>query len=310
MPDYEIECRSLTKRFNDFTAVNEVSFGVLKGEIFGFLGPNGCGKSTTIRMICGILTPTSGKAFVRDLDVGVDPDRVKQGIGYMSQKFSLYDDLTVVENLQFFGGIYGLHGARRGARIAEVVRIADLEREGRALVGELSTGIRQRLALAASILHAPKILILDEPTSGVDPLSRRRFWDLIYDLAEQGATVLVTTHSMDEAEHCHRVAMMQSGRLVCTGAPEELRRTQIRARVFSIDCEPLFPALEALRSVREVADVSVLGSRVHVLVNPEMTDGVALGQVLQHAGITVRQIEPSQATLEDVFVSVAGEAVS
>ncbi|MFI5385163.1 MAG: ATP-binding cassette domain-containing protein [Fimbriimonadales bacterium] len=308
MPEFEIECRRLTKRFGTFLAVDDVSLGLRKGEVFGFLGPNGCGKSTTIRMVCGLLTPSSGQAFVSGVDVATDPEGIKQRIGYMSQKFSLYDDLTVVENLEFFGGIYGLHGQRRKARIAEVAELAGLTGVTGSLVAELSTGVRQRLALAASILHAPEILILDEPTSGVDPTSRRRFWDLINDLAARTSTILVTTHAMDEAEHCHRIAMMQSGRLVCVGAPEELKATRIRGDIYAVACEPLFPALAVVQALSEVADASVLGSRLHVRsVDRSLTEST-LSTALTASGIKVESIEPGERTLEDVFVAVAGEA--
>jgi ABC-2 type transport system ATP-binding protein len=308
MAEFEIECKNLVKRFGDFAAVDDVSFGVLKGEIFGFLGPNGCGKSTTIRMLCGLLSPSSGSAFVTGVDSTQDPESIRQRIGYMSQKFSLYDDLTVSENLEFFAGIYGLRGARRRHRIDEVVKLIDLTEVRRALVAGLSTGLRQRLALGASILHSPEIMILDEPTSGVDPLSRRRLWDLIYDLTANGATVLVTTHAMDEAEHCHRVAMMQSGRLVCTGSPSELRATQIKGTVYTIACEPLFPALAALDGMAGVLDASVLGSQLHVRVVSGGPDLNGIRGRLAAAQITVESGELSEATLEDVFVSMAGAA--
>lgn len=308
MPEFEIECRELTKSFGSFRAVDKVSLGVRKGEVFGFLGPNGCGKSTTIRMICGLLTPTSGQALVTGIDVASDPEGIKQRIGYMSQKFSLYDDLTVIENLEFFGGIYGLRGQRREARIEEVMNLADLSREGRSLVAELSTGVRQRLALAASILHSPEILILDEPTSGVDPSSRRRFWDLINDLAARNTSILVTTHAMDEAEHCHNIAMMQNGRLVCVGAPAELKETRIHGQVFAISCEPLFAALAVVQALRDVADASVLGSRLHVRSQDETLTEASLTLALEASGVKVESIEPGERTLEDVFVAVAGEA--
>ena len=308
LAEFEIECRKLTKRFGTFIAVDDISLGVRKGEVFGFLGPNGCGKSTTIRMICGLLTPTAGQAFVSGIDVAANPEGIKQRIGYMSQKFSLYDDLTVVENLEFFGGIYGLHGSKRRERIAEVTKLADLQDIQGSLVAELSTGVRQRLALGASILHAPEILILDEPTSGVDPTSRRRFWDLINDLAAQGASILVTTHAMDEAEHCHRIAMMQSGKIVCIGAPNELKESRIHGDIFAVSCEPLFPALAVAQALPGVADASVLGSRLHVRsVEGKLTEA-RLSAALTASGIKVESVEPGDRTLEDVFVAVAGEA--
>ncbi len=306
MAEFEIECRNLVKKFGGFTAVNSVSFGVKKGEIFGFLGPNGCGKSTTIRMVCGLIIPTSGQVFVSGKDATIESETIRQRIGYMSQKFSLYDDLTVEENLEFFAGIYGLRGQIRRKRMDEVMDLNDLQSVRRVLVAGLSTGLRQRLALSASILHSPEILILDEPTSGVDPLSRRRLWNLINEITTQGATVLVTTHAMDEAEHCHRVTMMQSGHFVCTGSPAELRSSQIKGQVFSVDCAPLFQALNIASKIPGVIDASVLGSRLHVRVLD-----VSLQQVqsaLINEGISVASIDLGEATLEDVFVAVAGVA--
>lgn len=308
MAEFEIECKDLTKRFGAFTAVDGVSFGVRKGEIFGFLGPNGCGKSTTIRMVCGLISPTSGAAFVGGLDATNEAESIRQRIGYMSQKFSLYDDLTVAENLEFFAGIYGIRGTARKNRMSEVMALIDLTPYRKALVASLSTGLRQRLALGASILHSPEILILDEPTSGVDPLSRRRLWNLINDLAIRGATVLVTTHAMDEAEHCHRVTMMQSGHLVCTGSPTELRASQITGTVYTVDCAPLFKALNVAISIPGVADASVLGSRLHVRVEDGKLTSDTLQTTLTASGITVSSVGPGEPTLEDVFVAVAGEA--
>ena len=308
MPEFEIECRNLTKRFGTFTAVDGVSFGVNNGEIFGFLGPNGCGKSTTIRMVCGLLTATSGSAFVGGIDVAKDPESVRERVGYMSQKFSLYDDLTVQENLQFFAGIYGLRGKDQKKRLDEVISLIDLQDVRKTLVAGLSTGFRQRLALGASILHSPDILILDEPTSGVDPLSRRRLWDLIYDITNNGACVLVTTHAMDEAEHCHRLTMMQSGKVVCAGTPQELRTSQIKGLVYSVECEPLFPAVTVVLAMSGIPDATVSGSRLHIR---SAADGPSMDQVrlkLTEAGIRVDSIELGEATLDDVFVAVAGEA--
>jgi len=308
LPEFEIECRQLTKRFGTFTAVDDVSFGVRKGEIFGFLGPNGCGKSTTIRMVCGLLTPTSGTAYVNDIDVSVDPESVRTRVGYMSQKFSLYDDLTVEENLQFFAGIYGIRGKAQRDRLDEVISLIDLKEVRKSLVADLSTGFRQRLALGASILHSPDILILDEPTSGVDPVSRRRLWDLIYDITDKGACVLVTTHAMDEAEHCHRITMMHSGKIMCTGTPDELRSSQIKGPVYSVECDPLFPAVNVVIAMAGVPDAAVTGSRLHIrtdLGGPSMDD---IRIKLTDAGIHVVSVESSEATLEDVFVAVAGEA--
>jgi ABC-2 type transport system ATP-binding protein len=226
---FAVEVRDLVKRFGEFVAVDRVSFQVRRGEIFGFLGPNGAGKSTTIKILCGLLAPSSGTAMVGGCDVAADPERVRQQIGYMSQKFSLYDDLTVEENLEFFGGIYGVPASRIREREEFVLRMADLEGQRRRMTRELAGGWKQRLALGCAILHEPPILFLDEPTSGVDPIARREFWDLIYQLSERGHTVFVTTHYMDEAEYCHRLALMYKGRIVAMDTPEALKREAGRA---------------------------------------------------------------------------------
>jgi ABC-2 type transport system ATP-binding protein len=215
--------RDLVKRFGEFTAVDRVTLSVAKGEIFGFLGPNGAGKSTAIRILCGLLAPTAGQALVNGFDVASQPERVKRSIGYMSQKFSLYDDLTVEENLDFFGGVYGVPRPRRKRRMAYALKMAGLLEERGTLTRALAGGWKQRLALGCAVLHEPPVLFLDEPTSGVDPIARRRFWDLIYDMAASGSTVLVSTHYMDEAEYCHRLALMYRGRVIACGSPEELK---------------------------------------------------------------------------------------
>jgi len=218
-----VEVRGLVKRFDGFTAVDHVTLEIARGEIFGFLGPNGAGKTTTIRILCGLLEPSEGVARVNGFDVAREPESVKHSIGYMSQKFSLYDDLTVEENLDFFCGVYGVAGARRDERKAYALRMAGLEPERKRMTRELAGGWKQRLALGCAVLHEPPVLFLDEPTSGVDPIARRRFWDLIYEMAEAGSTVIVSTHYMDEAEYCQRLALMHRGRVVALGTPGELR---------------------------------------------------------------------------------------
>ena len=223
MPETSVEVENLVKRFGSFVAVDNISLKVHRGEIFGFLGPNGAGKSTTIRILCGLLTPTNGRAIVGGLDVAREPDKVKQGIGYMSQKFSLYDDLTVEENLDFFSGVYGVPRSSRPGRKQEILGMAGLAAERGTLTHLLAGGWKQRLALGCAILHRPSIVFLDEPTSGVDPIARRQFWDLIYGLSAAGNTVFVSTHYMDEAEYCHRLALMYRGRIVALGSPRELR---------------------------------------------------------------------------------------
>jgi len=225
VPENAVEVRGLVKRFGDFRAVDDVSFEVSRGEIFGFLGPNGAGKSTTIRILCGLLSPTSGQARVGGYNVAVEAERVKKNIGYMSQKFSLYDDLTVEENIDFFGGVYGVRRDVRDVRKEYILKMAGLENRRGDMTRLLAGGWKQRLALGCAILHEPPILFLDEPTSGVDPIARRTFWDLIYQLAEAGNTVFVSTHYMDEAEYCHRIALMYRGRIIALGAPAELKRS-------------------------------------------------------------------------------------
>ncbi|MEZ5402616.1 MAG: ABC transporter ATP-binding protein [Bryobacteraceae bacterium] len=227
--NHAVQLESLTKRFGDFTAVDNVTLEVARGEIFGFLGPNGAGKSTAIRILCGLLAPTSGKAWVAGFEVGPESERIKRNIGYMSQKFSLYDDLTVEENIDFFAGIYGVPHAKRDERKAYALRMAGLEERRGDLTALLAGGWKQRLALGCAILHEPPVLFLDEPTSGVDPVARRQFWDLIYDLSGAGHTVFVTTHYMEEAEYCHRLALMYRGKVIALGTPSELKRAALVA---------------------------------------------------------------------------------
>lgn len=300
-----IEVLDLTKRFGAFTAVDHISFQVQPGRIFGFLGPNGSGKSTTIRILCGILSPTSGRALVDGVDVLADPEGVKRRIGYMSQKFSLYEDLTVRENLEFYAGIYGVAGRRRSARIAETAGLTDLEGMERSLVRDLSVGVRQRLALGAALLHQPGILFLDEPTSGVDPISRRRFWELIHGLIDQGATVLVTTHYMDEAEHCHEIGLIRSGKLVGLGSPAELKQRLMPWPIVSVDCERPFEALGVVAGLPGVRDAALHGTRIHAVVDDLAAATGTIRSGLQAAGNTVRDLREVRATLEDVFVAVA-----
>lgn len=302
-----IACEALTKRFGAFTAVDALTFEVDRGSIFGFLGPNGSGKSTTIRMLCGIIRPTGGRAMVGGVDVAVDPERVKQSIGYMSQKFSLYEDLTVAENLEFYAGVYGLRGKARLARQEAVLAMSGLEERRRDLVRTLSAGVRQRLALGASLLHEPPILFLDEPTSGVDPVSRRTFWDVIYDLADAGVTILVTTHFMDEAERCGRIAMIRDGRLAGLGSPADLKRDLLPGPILTVEMERAFDAEEALVGVPGVLGVSVHGSALRVLVRDAVAAAPLVAEALARAGSPGCRVEPARATLEDVFVRVAEE---
>ena len=304
-----IEVRDLSKRFGAFVAVNKVSFDVRAGEIFGFLGSNGAGKSTTIRMLCGLLRPTSGTARVGGIDVGRDPEGVKRRIGYMSQRFSLYEKLTVDQNIDFFGGIYGLSRERLAARRAFVLDMAGLRGREATLTGALSGGWRQRLALGCAILHEPSIVFLDEPTGGVDPVSRRQFWRLIDQLANEGVTVLVTTHYLDEAEHCHRIAMIQAGRLAALGTVSELKKIFAGRRILEIRVRNPVQAMRALDAMAEVEKTSIFGTAVHAVLksdaNPETVEGRLRDEAL--GAMTWALVEPS---LEDVFLDVAQRTAS
>ena len=294
----------LVKRFGAFTAVDNVSFEVKRGEIFGFLGPNGAGKSTLIRMLCALLRPTAGSAEVAGFDIGRNSERVRENIGYMSQKFSLYGDLSVMENLRFFGGVYGVKNARLERRINFAVEMAGLVGRTESLVNTLSGGWKQRLALGCAILHEPPVLFLDEPTSGVDPISRRRFWDLIYSLSADGVTVLVTTHYMDEAEYCNRIALINRGGLVAIGSPGELERGAIKGDIVLIESDDAGALLPVLQTADGVRDVAPFGSSLHVTVQNAIMDIPRVQQLLTAHGLHYTRIEKIVPTLEDVFVHV------
>lgn len=294
----------LVKRFGAFTAVNDVSFTVGPGEIMGFLGPNGAGKSTLIRMLCGLLRPSAGRGLVAGIDVGRDPERVRENIGYMSQKFSLYNDLSVIENLRFFGGIYRVTGAKLAERIAFAIEMAGLVGREDALVATLSSGWKQRLALGCAVLHQPPALFLDEPTTGVDPNSRRRFWDLIYALSEEGVTVLITTHYMDEAEYCNRVALINQGRLVALGSPSELKRRALRGDLLLVECDDPGALLLALEGAPHLRDAAPFGSSLHLLVDHAGEDLPAIEAYLAERHLHWTRVEPIAASLEDVFVQL------
>jgi ABC-2 type transport system ATP-binding protein len=284
--------------------VDHISFQARKGQIFGFLGPNGAGKSTTIRMLCGLLHPTSGLASVAGIDVAKQPERVRQRIGYMSQKFSLYNDLTVEENIRFFGGMYQVPDLEMGERIRWVIRMAGLEGRERTLTATLAVGWKQRLALGCAVLHKPAVLFLDEPTSGVDPISRRQFWELIHEMAASGVTVFVTTHYMDEAEYCNLLVLIYQGRIVASGSPAELKRTAMKGELLLIECKPLGPALEALEKSASAMDVAVFGNALHAVVSSAAEAIPRLRAELERAAVTVHRIEAIPASLEDVFVSL------
>jgi ABC-2 type transport system ATP-binding protein len=303
-----ITVSELTKVFGDFVAVDHVSFEVRKGEVFGFLGSNGAGKSTTIRMLCGLLKPTSGTAVVGGVDVGRDPEGVKRRIGYMSQRFSLYEQLTVAQNIRFFGGIYGLSGAAFEKRRAFVMDMAGLHGREHSRASELAGGWRQRLALGCAILHEPPIVFLDEPTGGVDPVSRRQFWMLIDQLSESGVTVLVTTHYLDEAEHCHRIAVIHAGRLAALGSTTELKRAFAGRTILEIQSDDPVRAMRALDAMDEVEKTSVFGTAVHAVMRAKETAPDQVRARLAQSGVTTRRIEPVEPSLEDVFLEVVAEA--
>ena len=299
-----IDVRGLSRKFGAFVAVNDLSFSVQQGEIFGFLGANGAGKSTTIRMLCGLLRPTSGTAIVGGLDVSRDPEGVKRHIGYMSQKFSLYELLTVDQNIRFFGGVYGLSGQRFEQRRRFVVEMAGLDGRENTLASQLPGGWRQRLALGCAILHEPSIVFLDEPTGGVDPLSRRRFWDLIGDLSHRGITVLVTTHYLDEAEHCHRLAIIHAGKLAALGTANELKQVFSSRPIVEVHASRPVDAMKALDALPAVEKTSLFGTSVHAVLRNAGTPPDALAHALRSAGIDVQSIGPVSPSLEDVFLDV------
>jgi ABC-2 type transport system ATP-binding protein len=303
-----IVAQSLTKRFGEFTAVDGVDFEVRRGEIFGFLGPNGSGKTTTIRMMLGLMKPTSGAVRVLGMDVDGDTAGIRPRVGYMSQRFSLYNDLTVLQNLNFYGAAYGLSNVELAASINEALRMAGLEGREHARTKDLSGGWRQRLALSASILHRPEVLFLDEPTAGVDPVSRRAFWDLLYKLIDEGITVFVTTHYMDEAEHCVRLAFIQRGRIIAYGSPAEIKSEMMRGQVLEIAPSDAVAAVKALRAAQEsgalpIEEVELYGSLVHVVAPEVKAHQRAIKKMITKAGISAGSMSIIEPSLEDVFIS-------
>ncbi len=305
-PGWSIEAEGLTRRFGDFVAVDDVSFQVEKGEVFGYLGANGAGKSTTIRMLIALLAPSSGRALVAGHDVATAPEAVRSAIGYMSQKFSLYLDLPVRENLRFFGGAYGLWGTGLARRAEEVLELTGLRDQADEITGSLPGGMRQRLALGSAVLHRPSIVFLDEPTAGVDPEARRSFWRLIRDLARGGTTVFVTTHYLDEAEYCRRIGLMVDGRLVALDTPAALKRTWVPDRVLLVRGRNLAGGAEALRAQDGVRAVEPFGAGLHVRVAPERWTADQVGRALAGRGGEGVAVEESEPTLEDVFLAVVG----
>ena len=296
--------RDLVKRFGDFVAVDRISLEARRGEVVGFLGPNGAGKSTTIRMLCGLLRPTAGQALVAGYDIAREPERVRQRIGYMSQKFSLYNDLQVIENIHFFASMYEVSASVLKERESWVLDMAGLRGRESTITGTLPSGWKQRLALGCAVLHQPPILFLDEPTSGVDPISRRKFWELIHSMAAEGVTVLVTTHYMDEAEYCNRLVLIFQGRIVASGSPTELKQQAMKGELLLVECEPLGLALDVLQRTPDVADAAVFGNALHVVVPEAGAMIPRLRKDLSQHGITVAKMAPINPTLEDVFVSL------
>jgi ABC-2 type transport system ATP-binding protein len=302
-----VEAHELVKKFGDFTAVDRISFSIEQGEVFGFLGPNGAGKTTTIRMLCCLLAPSGGHATVAGHDLSREPDQIKEHIGYMSQRFSLYADLTVVQNLRFYAGIYKIPRAKRAGRIEFALKMAGLRGAEHRLTGELAGGVKQRLALGAAILHEPRIIFLDEPTAGVDPASRRDFWDLIAELSAGGVTVFVTTHYMDEAEHCDRLCLIYSGRKIAEASPRELTTTGLAGTMYEVAGPPPLTVVRALKGRPRVLAAQIFGLASHVLM--ERGDGAddaaaGLTRALAEAGLAEARVRPIRASLEDSFISM------
>ena len=302
--EHVVEIKNLTKKFGDFTAVNNISLSVEKGEIFGFLGPNGAGKTTTIKMLCGIMLPTSGQGSVSGYDIISEQDKIKTVIGYMSQRFSLYEDLTVSENLEFFGSIYGLEGGRLRSAIGRVVDMAGIGGRKNELVKNLPGGMKQRLALGGAILHDPPVLFLDEPTSGVDPLMRRNFWDIIYRFSEEGRTIFVTTHYMDEAEHCTRIALVIAGEIIALDSPDALKKNFHQA-VYLLATENFLEVFEKIRYLDFVVEAAIFGTDIHILCDEHEPVKKKIAGFLREMGISAYAIHRITPSLEDVFVSNA-----
>lgn len=302
--DITVEVNQLEKRFGTFRAVAGISFAVRRGEIFGFLGPNGAGKSTTIRMLCGLLAPTSGSGRVAGFDIIRETEKIKTRIGYMSQKFSLYDELTVEENIDFYSGIYRLPKAKKAERKNWVLEMAGLTAHRDTRTSDLSGGWKQRLALGCAVLHEPPILFLDEPTSGVDPNSRRQFWDLIYHMSEQGVTVFVTTHYMEESEYCDRLGVIYRGELIALGTPRELKTKHMSETVLDVDCPRPNDAIGLVEKVKGVREVALFGRGLHAVTTEPATAESGIVAVLKKEGFEPVRVERITPTLEDVFVSL------
>lgn len=304
-----IEVKNLTKKYGKFTSVDNISFDVKEGEVFGFLGANGAGKSTTIKMLCAILESTSGDAIVAGYSINKEPDMVKRNIGYMSQKFSLYSDLTIEENINFFASVYGLEGSKLEERKKWVLQTAGLEDRKNSLTGTLSTGFKQRLALGCAVIHEPKIVFLDEPTGGVDPVSRKNFWDLINELSSKGITVFVTTHYLDEAEFCNRIMMIDAGKIIAGGSPGELKTKYLSNPIFEAECQPPDKAISVLDEIPWIKSTAFFGEYIHITLNSRETDNAEsrkneIVKILSDNGVSVSRIEKIAPSLEDVFVNL------
>jgi len=300
MTESVIVVENLTRRFGEFVAVDHINFEVKPGEVIGYLGPNGSGKTTTIRMLLGLLKPSDGKATVLGYDVFKQSEEIRARVGYMSQKFAIYDDLTTLENLTFYGGVYGINDK---ARIQHTLELVGLKGHENTLTRDMSTGWRQRLSLGIALVHEPKLLFLDEPTSGVDPTARRAFWDLIYELAEGGVTILVTTHYMDEAEYCERVAVMRDGKLLAMDTPTNLKRSIITGDVWEVYAQPLERGMDSLAAMPGVDRVGLAGD--HLRVISSQVEKEAMQSLLSREDISVEKIERGEPTLEDVFLALA-----
>ncbi len=301
--EYSVIAEELTKKFGEFTAVDHVSFQIKTGEIFGFLGPNGSGKTTTIRILLGLLRPTEGRGTILGYDIVKQAEEIRKRIGYMSQRFSLYNDLTVAENLNFYGGTYGVTGDRLRQRKEYILEMANLRGREREMTKNLSGGWKQRLALGTAIIHEPEMLFLDEPTAGVDPISRRAFWDLLYELSEGGTTIFVTTHYMDEAEHCQSLAFIHLGRIVARGTPQEIKEKIMKGQVMEIDCLNPDLALSTLRDSSLFDEVALYGALIHVVGEDLESHRPAMERLLQERGIDIRSMDIIAPSLEDVFIS-------
>lgn len=299
-----VEVRDLVKRFGNFTAVDHISFQVAKGEVFGFLGPNGAGKSTTIKMLCGILSPTSGTGQVGGFDITHQQDRIKETIGYMSQKFSLYEDLTVDENIDFYSGIYRLNKKKKKERTDWIIKMSGLEKLRSNLTRTLSTGWKQRLALGCAIIHEPRIIFLDEPTSGIDPIARKSFWNLIKEMADTGVTIFVTTHYVDETDNCNRIAMIYKGTIIAMGTPTELKKTSMKAHVLEISISNSQEWMEKISALPAIKEAALFGNTIHAVVGDVKTAVSNIRQFFKRENIRDYDVRRIQPTLEDVFVSL------